>query len=822
MQRPPRPEPTRISSYFFEQLHPQPGQHDADSKIHGSRDDATKMEGTSPNEEEHENCTTATAIGDEHKSAFPAPSVDLARLFETDCTSSHRDGAGVPAPIFRSSPQQQQQQQQRELQETLWSSYTPTSYREAFSTFLTDEDDVTERLRRAVAEAWASVERIMQRNNDRRAHLAALTDNAAAWRAEVRSKLYWQSEDIVSRYGLEVGGQSSTEAATASTAAKQRGDAAENRKTSNSNESEPTHPSEDGEEHVLLDFSVLQENPLGSSLQGKAESDGRPRSNDSGEDDAEEGGRPDVVRFAGRVTDVSGASAPQRAKAWTTTTKDLLDPCARPHPLRRLFSPLLQQQQRETLPKWTTLLLNEVRDLQRTQLPDLEARLQSSVLFKVPLHRPFLEARAALQACVTQRRTAPEVESGQVTAYRQVEQLGKRLLSFLKERQQQQEHEEEYSGKKKASEEEDPVMDMEERWATAETLWTMLLTELDACKRFIADAMPRCTTLHDIVHAENEGVTAALQRHRAACDSTLARMKAEAQTCAALLTRNGQRTLTAVAEMGEKYTPDETRLRSAIARRRTELTQLEVQQEKNVRRVREALKACFMDQMKYEEAAQALLQDQLTLAQLETSHQQLRQAVQVRHDGAVECEKHAAQLTQLLADGDTVAHAFFAACEAHTRRMADEDYFIQCRLVDQCTLALQQRCRCLHAMTALYDQRYATLERRASRSWQLQFLLSGEQDWAVANLADVRAEFALLEQDWETLRAMRQAMKLEAVELDLLVRGPAWAEMRGTLLQLDAPPALQRRLPTLRAHAEALAHPAAGCGPQAVRRLLTG
>ncbi|KPA73696.1 hypothetical protein ABB37_09622 [Leptomonas pyrrhocoris] len=791
MQRPPRPEPTRISSYFFEQL--QPVRHDDDDVGNGAK----AKDHTAAAVEAAETATPSPPC------VVTPPVAYLKSLFETGPEGPHRDGAGEPAPIFSAPPQPQQQ---RDLQQVLWTSFTPAPYTENFSTFLTDESGITERLRGAVAEAWESVESVIQRNNDRRARLTALTEETAAWRDEVRSKLYWQSSDIVSRYGLEVGGPATADGASTAAAAAQQ-----------------PHHNGAADEHILLDFSVLQEDPQEGTAAATAAITPHRTAQDADQDDDSDGvdGESDgasaapTVDAAVHVT----ATAPQlqRAKAWTTDTKDLLDPCARPHPLRRIFAPL--QRERDTFPKWTTLLLRDVREVQQTKLPDLEARLRSSVLFKVPLHRPFLEARAVLQACATQHRAAPAVEAGQVAAYRQVEQFARRLTAFLHEQRPTAVTPDGRDAAKNV--EEDLITDTGERWATAETLWTMLLTELDACKRFLADAVPRCTTLHDTVMAEKAVAQRTLEERRAACEATLTRMKAEARTCSELLTRNGRRTLAAVAEMEEKFAPDQARLQAAIARRQAELTQLAALQEKNVRRVREALKACFVDQMKYEEAAQALLQDQVSLAQLETSHQQLRRAVQVRHEGVVECEKHAVLLAQLLEDADTVAHSLFSVSEAHQRRMADEDYFVQCRLVDQCTLTLQQRCRCLHAMAALYDQRYATLEQRAGGSWQLQFLLAGERDWAVANLADVRAEFALLERDWETVRDMRAAMDMEPAALDVLVHTAEWATLRATLLRLDAPPPLQRQLPTLRAHAEAVAHPAAGCGSQAVRRLLT-
>lgn len=807
MERPSRPEPTRLSPYFFEQiLSHHPPNRDATQVAQ----EETPPSGAAVEQPEgllaaHPLGTTAGVVDFSDPNAAVQADADqpaTATNTSTDPSSAPtlsppqpRPDAGAPARVTSNA----------EADAAMWHGFTPAPFRHRFEHLVRSESAQTEALRRAVDAAWRDVERIQARNTARRAALDELLANPSApWREEVRGKLYWTAKDIVQRYGFEV--DMRHRGAAAAEAADRGGPVLE-------------------ENRVTLDFSVVRD---GARVEGQHPSGGGGGAGEAvAEVECEDGEEPaDAATGTGRAaaSHMSPAS-PSREEA-----ADLLNPCLRPHFLRRLFAPL--QQARPSLPKWTSLLLTDVHGVQKAVLPDLEARVQACVLFKVPLHRPFLEARAALQTCALQTRTAPDVERRQVAAYRQLEQHGRLWVDFV----------EAHAGPAAAvaaaveaeavmtrggpmphvPDAEAEVADLAQRWLTAEALWTLLLDELDTCKRFCADALPGRVRLGEAVTSEMTTIAEAVRTHRDKCASTVSGMTADAEACAELLHRNGQRIVTAVDEMESTFTSERDRLRDCIAARESLLGKLAGQQEKSARRVREALKGFFMEQLQYEEASQALLQDQLSLAQLEASHTQLRTAVQVRHEGAVEGKKHAAALLTLLKDGDAAVQQLFDACEVHYRRLETDNYYIQCRLVDQCTAALQQRCRCVQAMATLYEQRYDDIEARAGDSWQLQFLVSGERDWAVANLSDVRAELTQLERDWGTLCAMRLELELEAVPLDPHRGTPEWQALMTTLRHLDAPSSLQRRLPTLRgraATADASGRLAVGCGPQAARQL---
>ncbi|KAG5488113.1 hypothetical protein LSCM1_08178 [Leishmania martiniquensis] len=808
MQRPPRPEPTRLSHYFFQQVVSHVPHTEAAG---GDATEAAASEGRQPQGKSLLPSESAAAVSASvvacSPSSSPPPSMREPGVSAgvpdlpagTLAAATARTDAGAPARVTGDAA----------TDRAMWEYFTPASFRHSFEGFVRTESAQTESLRRAVEAAWRDVELIQQRNVARRTALAdVLADPDAAWRAEVQGRLYWRATDIVQRYGLEVavdgeGGADGGETSQTDTA------------------------------RVTLDFSVVRDgvradrggNPNDGAL--KAPRRGSSGSEASDMEDATGGllSSPHPKQphqpTAARASTQAGTAALPIAKAGAKTAGDLLHPYARPHFLRRIFAPL--QRSRDSLPKWTTLLLRDVHSVQKATLPTLEKRVQSAVVFKVPLHRIFLTARAALQSCVQQQRVAPDAELAQVSAYRQLEQHGKRWVDFVEA------HEAAAAVSKSANaggatavaaSADDAVPSLAQRWTTAEELWALLLDDLDTCKSFFADAIHRCNSVREHVAAEMDSARQSVHTHRRQCGATMAAMTFDAQACAELLNRNGQRIEMAVEEMGGTFTRERDRLRRSITEGEALLARLAGQQEKSARRVREALKAFFMEQLQYEEASQALLQNELSLAQLEASYGQLRQAVQLRYKGATESRKDAADLLQLLADGDAAAQQLFDACEAHCRRIETDNNFIQCRLVDQCTLALQQRYRCVQVMAALYEQRYDTLEARAGDSWQLQFLLSGERMWATENLSDVRSELTQLQQDWRQVCALRAELELEPARLDVHVLTPGWQQLMATLLSLDAPPSLQRRLQTLRAHAAAMEPTAAGCGPQAVHYLL--
>ncbi|CAJ1985626.1 protein of unknown function - conserved [Leishmania donovani] len=805
MQRPPRPQPTRLSPYFFQQVvsHVPHAAARAGDDAEAGVSDGLQQQGSGPLHSEAAAAEPATTVACS-PSVSPLPSMTAsganAGVLDLDADAlaavTARADAGAPVRVTSDAA----------TDAIMWQYFTPASFRQSFEAFVRAESAQTESLRRAVEAAWRDVEQIQQRNAVRRATLRDITaDPGAAWRKEVREKVYWQATDIVQRYGFDV---------VMDDDGKAGGGEAE----------------QAGRERITLDFSVARDRV-------RADRGGSSSSGDDDDDDIEDAvsglmPSPQPERehrpMAARLGTQTAAADPLMSKPQAKAKDNLFNPCACAHFLRRIFAPL--QKMRDSLPKWTTLLLQDVHDVQKAALPSLEKRVQDSVLFKVPLHRPFLNARAALQSCVQQRRVAPDAEVAQVPVYRQLEQHGKLWIDFV------QAHESAAAAVAAAAEterltrveglvstadsSEDEIADLAQRWATAEALWTLLLDELDTCKCFFADAIHRRSAVHDGVTAEMESLQQSVHSHRRHCDATVAALKSDAEACAELLSRNRQRIVTAVEEMEKTFISERDRLQQSIAQGKALLTRLEGQQEKSARRVREALKVFFTEQLQYEEASQALLQDHLSLTHLEASYGELRQAVQLGYEGALDSRKNASALLQLLADGDTAVRQLFDACEAHCRRIETENHFIQCRLVDQCTLALQQRCRCVHAMAALYEQRYAALEARSGDSWQRQFLLSGERDWAVANLSDVRAELVQLEQDWRQVCALREELELEPAQLNAHVLTPEWQRLLSTLRNLDAPPSLQRRLPTLRAHAAEMVRPAAGCGQQAVRHLL--
>ncbi|KAK7194849.1 hypothetical protein NESM_000405800 [Novymonas esmeraldas] len=774
MQRPPRPEPTRISAYFFQQLtaHAETIEATATalSASAGAPDRSTAAASDAAPPTTVSTTPSAPTTGAD--GATVAVVAAAAATAAAPHVGSARADAGAPARVTPDAA----------ADALLWRDGTPSTFRHTFVEFMQQESARTESLRRAVTAAWEDVERQQHRNSARRAALDDLLadGDAAAWRAEVRGRLYWDAADIVQRYGFEVGVDSATTTGAAA--------------------------ADDGGERIQLDFAPVHSCTGGGSGGGDEE-----------EEEDDDG--------AGRVAATARSA---------TTAAELLDPCARPHFLRRIFAPL--QRARASLPAWATLLLRDLHEVQTSALPDLEKRVRELVLFKVPLHRPFFDARAALWACVDQQRSAPAVEAARVTAFRQLERHGLLWTEFVAahapaaaavaaaasaEQQMREGGLAVTTTTAAAAAEADGVMDLTHRWATAEALWTLLLDELDTCKSFFADAIPSHDAVRANVAAEAAAVARAVDEHRRRCTATSAAMSADAAACAELLHRNGRRIVAAVAEMEDTFAEERDRLAQAITDGAARLRRLEEQQEKSARRVREALKALFTEQLQYEEAAQALLQDQLTLAQLEASHGQLRKAVELRHHGAVEGKRYAAVLMRLLDDGTVAVRKLFSACDAHCRRVAHDDYFTRCRLVDQCTAAVQQRCRCVHAMAALYEQRYAALEARTGNAWEREFLLSGERDWAVANLRDVRAEMALVEHDWRQVCALRAELDLEPAPLDAHRGTDEWRSLMSTLRHLDAPPSLQRRLPTLKTHTTAIAAAtaAAGCGPKAARHL---
>lgn len=745
MHRQVRPEPTRLSSYFFEYV----TEEDA-----AQQREATQAVEPLPPKEGCPTSPPATTPGETE--GAPSPAVM----------------SWSPAPVTHDP----------RIDGCLQSAHMPLSFREPVANFMLNERRRTERLRREGEAAWQQVELMIACNQQRRAEVEDILSASAAWRTEVKRRRFWQAENIIRRYDFQVGAPMPGTRKVATTA------------TSSSNMANAEGDSYNMDGHIVVDFSVDLDDALGGTSQAAEES----------------------------ANDNAAGSSSKKAKSWDLSDEELLDPRRRVHCLRRLFTSL--QQKREELPRWTNLLLTEVRNVQVDRLRSLEERLQELLSFRIPLHRPFHEVVSLLQRYVQMNREGPQVESERVTLFRQIMGTSANLQSYVATATAAQKKERDavmesrrivdhqgYSCPNFHEGEDDLIEPLGPQRDTAETMWNLLFSELDGYKEFYESNMKQLEHLTAAVKEEHHQMVSLLDDHRKKSRDIMEGMLQDIAVCTEAFTTNGRHTLAAVEEMSAKYSRESGQLKKSIQEKDYRLRSSEAQQEKCVRRVREAIKDLFVEQVKYDETAQELLQDELSLVQLETSYHQLRRAVQRKQDEALLAEQHASSLRDVLKDGDEALCQLFDACERHVGRLEVDDFYARCRLTEQCTATLQQQCRCLHDMSTLYEKRVAAIETKARGSWQLQFLVAGELDWAVSNMVDVRQEFTLLEKKWEEICKVREALELDPVQLDAVVGESQWEALRNHLPDLDCCPRLHRHVVTLRTHGDAASPPLAIC-----------
>lgn len=682
-----------------------------------------------------------------------------ASLSPDSSTGDEAPGAQLVAPVTRVKP----------MDAALWRHYTPEAYRDAFLHFVGEENTTTASLEEQVAQMWAKVEDVIARNKVRRELLQ--DDHLEPLLQDMGRMSFWTAEDIFKCFDFDVSmsvGDQNTEPLVTSLSP---GD-------TDTKDAQERQQIAQGA-RITLDFSV---DMVGAAAGGGAPDDG------------------DGERAAGPQTGM------HHAHAWRTSDADLLNPSKRPHCLRRLFAPLLQK--RDQLPKSLTLLLADVQIVQSTQLPALEESIERGIFFNIPLYIPFQLISTCITRYLTQENPTAEMEVDQLRAFGPVREAVQRLESYVAEKTAQM--------KEKGEE-----VSLEQCCEVAEGMWGLLFDELETHKRVHRMAMDGYDAMTECASITEASLTTSVDTCDEISRQSLAQLQSDASLCADTITEVGQQVLRIAEDTGREYETNQARLRQSIHSKAVYLQKSEARQEKLARRVREAMKDLYQEQLTYEETTQEYLQDRLTLAQLEASHAQLRQFIQSRHDAAVNAEHHAAEVRRLLTDAVSSRTNLMVACRQHLGRMQTESFYRRNRIMTRIVDNAKQWSRCVHDVCHIYESRYSELEDKTNLSWQLEYLVAGERNQAVNNLTDLRPELMHVQEAWASI-----VTTLQSLEIDV----PSPAEQvaqrdtafRAALVQLDGPPKVQRKTTTLRQHRGIMDKAATGHGAAAAYSLKDG
>lgn len=493
--------------------------------------------------------------------------------------------------------------------------------------------------------------------------------------------------------------------------------------------------------------------------------------------------------------DESGSEIPKEkpalgmGKAYQKSKADLLNPSKRPLCLRRLFAPLLQK--REQLPKNLTLLLSDVHKCQVEVFPSLEEALTDCSMFHIPLHLPFQIISQYIQRYLTREMPTVAISSAQAheTIVEEMKQESPELENFIRER-----------GEDISYLDNVPTV---ERHSLAQEMWKKLLATFSRHEIRHHTLLKDYSELTRSSEVELTRLKQALEQCSDTSATAIMQLEEDAKECIGVVKSMTEKTKSMLEEINAQYQKEEEGLRSSLKRKMYQLQRSEAEQERLARRVREAVKALANEQLKYEETAQEVCQERLALAQVQVSYNQLQNAVKTCVEEALATDKRATQIHRMLKKADKTRQFLLTSCRQHVGRLETEDYYRRLGVVDRSCQNMQSWARWLNDAVAVYEDRFEGLTAKTQRvSWQMEFLMSAEREFAVRNLMDSKDAWMLLEERWKEVKALYKELQNDDEAIPPLLdpvhlTSPDAEALRTCMKNLDGPLNVQRQAPRL-------------------------
>ncbi|ESL09032.1 hypothetical protein TRSC58_03255 [Trypanosoma rangeli SC58] len=432
------------------------------------------------------------------------------------------------------------------------------------------------------------------------------------------------------------------------------------------------------------------------------------------------------------------APGQRRAKVWTKTEKDLLDPSKSPHCLRRLFAPILQR--RQELPKTLTLLLNAIQRVQSKGFPEIEALIEKGY-FHMPLHRSFLHISSFIMRYLSEGSRGEDRELAFADVYKPASVKFKEAWETLRE----------MGGKGGAA--------SSTHDTAAEMVYSTLLNELWERKVLHTDCDNALQSITEDTTQQLDRMDKGLQECDGESLRVLASLEQNARAYMDKLREAIERTKATRAEIHAEYQRDHDRLQSSLQAKLYQAKKSEDAQEKLARRIRETTKEWYTEQLKYERLMQEVIAETLALRQLDHSHDQLEAFLDERWLTS-ESEQKLRWVTDSLRQSQELRSELIAQCRQHIDRLKTDEHYRRCRMVGYATENALQWSRCLHDLSHLYEGHYDTIATKCEASMQLRYLLAYEKNLVVKDMHQLQREFSLLENNWAKLTSLQEELEL--------------------------------------------------------------
>nr|CCD16200.1 unnamed protein product [Trypanosoma congolense IL3000] len=446
------------------------------------------------------------------------------------------------------------------------------------------------------------------------------------------------------------------------------------------------------------------------------------------------------------------------AKAWKMTDRELLDQSKVPYCLRRLFAHLLRR--RDEFPKSATLLFNAIQKIQAERLPLLEEVMQT-VPFSLPLQRPLGCISSFVEKFFIKEPNVRDLDLAFSSLFKQSDKVLRDAYEKL--------HELRCTADANT-----------ERVDHAAVIYETLLNELRQRKSLHDEYSESMSSISTRAAVELGEMELALKECDNASKRALDTIEEQTKTYVDELRGATAHRSAVIEEINTFYEQDRARLHSSLQRKKHRARKSEEIQEKCARRIREAIKELYLEQIKYGELTQEIIAESSLLEQLDNSYTQLSNAMQ-RSISVIE-GGNVPLLVNSLRQSEETRVNLIEQCHRHINRLRKDEHFRQCRLTAYAKDNALCWYRCLSHLASIYGSHFDVLDEKCNISMQMRYLLSYERDCVSDDLNQVRKEMLFLDAKWKDISNFLEELDEPVPPLSQLDDDPSCSALRENLM----------------------------------------
>ena len=594
------------------------------------------------------------------------------------------------------------------------------------------EHILTEELEVKLKTSWDEVERLLELNQDRTKTLDSLDLSS------LQGITFWTKESLSAHLGLDsfLDDQQSASGASAS------GDLASGGGGSQS-----------GKSHPLNETGSMLAAPLQNRPRRRSRVVFKPKASGTC---STPGGS-----MGSSTTSAAGEGSLQPRPPQTPPS--LLDADATA-PLRRVFGPMLEK--REILPKDLTILFASLDAVQKGDFHEMEESLQSCAL-KVSLHIPFAKIQQFISRNLCKNSVGAEVEAAYCA---KANPLCRDIQSNYEAIRRLWSEEDTSSGTKTD--------------ATA-AMWETLASELSRRRELNADVMTATSSCAEYEAKLQGELPALLQQCAEDVNAEFQLIQSDAKDAFAAANELYRKATAASETSSATYAAEKVKLVEGLKSSEYKCKHSQAQQEKMIRRIREAVKELRVEQGRHEVFMKDVLTQRVRLEQLDAAYEQFAAALKQRQDMMLEAHATCTTLNDVLAKAATTKDKILTECRFHVNRVLTEERLRCCRMIDRAAHNAQDWARVTNDITALFEARRDHVHKKSDDSWQLNYLLGQERTRTMANIDAIRIEYKKIESVWAAIAKEQERHELAVMSLEQREKDHACQLIRRVMLDLD-------------------------------------